>query len=559
MMETKKIEDLLKLSITIVVIVLFNIIASRYFFRADLTEEKRFSIKKATKEILNDLDEEVYVEVYLAGDLNADFQRLQQGVVEVLEEFEVYSNGKVKFSLNDPMIASDKKAQNAFISSLSLKGITPTQVFDNEDGKKTQKLILPGVLVTYGEGERGVMLLKGSGAATAREKINQSIEGVEYELATAIAQLSGLEQKKIGLLNGHDELDSLEVIGLKTSLENYYIVDDLIINSSISNEEYDAIVVAKPTKAFSEKDKYYVDQYIMQGGKVLFLIDRLGVNMDSIASENNFAFPYDLNLDDMLFKYGVRINADLLQDMLSTSYPIVTGNMGDQPQIRMISWPFFPLISKYADHLIVKNLDAISTKFVSTMDTVKAIGIQKTPLLFSSPYSRHITAPVKVSLNDLRNNVTREKFNEQNLVAGYLLEGQFTSLYKNRFLPKGISKENILSESVATKIIVISDGDIARNEINKQKGEPFALGYDPYAGKTFANEDFILNMISYLVDEKGLISARAKEVKIRPLDSIKVKENKVYWQVVNLVSPLIVLLVFGIAKYFYRKKKYTNF
>lgn len=558
-MNTKKIEDILKLVITIVVLVLINIIASRFFFRVDLTEEKRFSIKKATKDMLQNLDIDVYIEVYLAGDLNADFQRLQQGIREVLQEFKVYSNNKVKFTFSDPTIAVDKKAQNEFISTLLAKGITPTQVYDNEEGKRSQKLILPGALVTYGEGEKGVMLLKGNGAATAREKINQSIEGVEFELATTIALLSGLEQKKIGLLKGHNELDSLEAFGLKSLLSNQYRVENLIINSAISVKEYDAIVIAKPTNAFSEKDKYYLDQYIMQGGKVLFLIDRLEVNMDSIASENNFAFPYDLNLDDMLFKYGVRINADLVQDMLSTRYPIVTGNFGDQPQIQMIPWPFFPLISKYGDHFAVKNLDAITTKFVSTMDTIKAIGVEKTPLLFTSPYSRHINAPVKVSLNDLRNNLTRDKFIEQNLVTGYLLEGQFTSLFKNRFLPKEILDENKLDESIDTKIIVIADGDIARNEINLQTGKPLALGLDPYAGMTFANEEFILNIISYLVDGEGLISARAKEVKIRPLDSIKAKEDRTYWQVVNLILPLIVLLAFGVIKYFLRKKKYTNF
>ncbi|MDH5365781.1 MAG: gliding motility-associated ABC transporter substrate-binding protein GldG [Cyclobacteriaceae bacterium] len=559
MMNTKKTEELLKLAITVVVIVLINIIASRYFFRVDLTEEKRFSIKKVTKDMLQNLDADVYIEVYLAGDLNADFRRLQEGIKEVLQEFEVYSNNKVKFSFIDPTTALDQKAQNEFISSLSAKGITPTQVYDKEKGKRTQKLILPGALVSYGEGERGVMLLKGNGAASAREKINQSIEGVEFELATTIALLSGLEQKKIGLLKGHNELDSLNAFGLNSSLSNEYLVEDIIIDSAISVLEYDAIVIAKPTKSFSEKDKYYLDQYIMHGGKVLFFIDRLEVNMDSIATENNFAFPYNLNLDDMLFKYGVRINGDLVQDMLSARYPIVTGNFGDQPQIQMIPWPFFPLISKYGDHFAVKNLDAITTKFVSTMDTIKALGIKKTPLLFTSQYSRHITAPVKVSLNDLRNNLTRDKFSEQNLVTGYLLEGQFSSLYKNRFLPKGVSDEDKFNESLDTKIIVISDGDIARNDINPKTGEPLALGFDPYAGMKFANEDFILNMISYLVDGEGLISARSKEVKIRPLDSIKAEEDRTYWQVVNIILPLIVLFALGVAKYFLRRKKYTNF
>lgn len=558
-MDSKKLEDILKLAIVLVVLVLANIISSRHFFRVDLTEEKRFSIKKVTKELLQELDEEVYVEVYLAGDLNADFQRLQQGIKEVLEEFVVYSGNKVKFSFIDPMEAMDKKAQNEFIASLSAKGITPTQVYDNEEGKRTQKLIFPGAIVSYGQGEKGVMLLRGNRASTAREKLNQSIEGVEFELASAILQLSSVERKKVGILKGHGELDSLDVYALKSSLYQHYNIEDFTIKKSLSPEIYEAVIIAKPTSKFSDTDKYYLDQYIMQGGKVLFLIDRLEVNMDSINAEMNFAFPYDLNLDDMLFRYGVRINSDLVQDMLAARYPVVVGNVGDQPQIQMISWPFFPLISKYGDHFSVKNLDAIAAKFVSTMDTVKAEGIKKIPLLFTSEYSRNVSAPVNVSLNQLRNELSRDKFVQQHLPIGFLLEGKFQSLFKNRFLPEGIDDSDRLNDGMSSKVIVISDGDIARNDVNPQTGEPLELGYDSYARMTFANQDFILNLVSYLVDGEGLISTRAKEVKIRPLDSIKSKEERTYWQIINLTLPIALLIIFGIVKYLLRKRKYTNF
>ena len=558
-LDSKKLEDLLKLAIALVALLLVNNLASRYFFRVDFTEEQRFSIKNATKNMLKELDDDVYVEVFLAGDLNADFKRLQQGIKEVLEEFEVYSNKKVKFSFSDPLLSMDQKAQNEFISSLSLLGITPTQVYDNEDGKKTQKLILPGAIISYGEGEKGVMLLKGNMASSAREKINQSIEGVEFEIASAIAQLTNVEQKKIALLKGHGELDSLQIAGLRAALLNHYHVSNLVINREfVSPQEYDAVIVAKPTKPFSEQDKYYLDQYIMNGGKVLFLIDQLEVNMDSIASDANFAFPYQLKLDDMFFKYGVRINADLVQDLLATRYPIVVGNVGDQSQIQMMSWPFFPLISKYSDHFAVKNLDAIAAKFVSTMDTVKAAGVVKTPMLFTSEYSRNIAAPVKVSINDLRRELTREKFNKQHLAIGYLLEGNFTSLYNNRFLPEGVANKDNLTHSVPTKVMIVSDGDIARNEINPTSGEPMELGYDPYARITFANQDFLINSISYLVDGEGLIAARAKEVKIRPLDAIKVKDERLFWQIINLVLPITLLFIFGGVKYVVRKRKYAK-
>ena len=297
----------------------------------------------------------------------------------------------------------------------------------------------------------------------------------------------------------------------------------------------------------------------MNGGKVMFLIDRLEVNMDSIGSDYNYAFPYNLNLDDMLFKYGVRVNADLVQDMLATTYPIVVGNMGDQPQVQMISWPFFPLISKYGDHFSVKNLDAIAGKFVSTIDTVKAAGVDKIPILFTSQYSRNLAAPVKVSLNELRRDLSREKFNKQYIPTGYLLEGSFTSLFKNRFLPAGVDAKQRQEKSSPTKLVVIADGDIAKNSVDPRSGEPYELGYDIYARTTFANEDLILNLVSYMLNGEGVISTRAKEVKIRPLDKVKVDENSSFWQLINLIFPLLLLVLIGIVKLIIRKKKYTNF
>lgn len=557
--DTKRTEDLLKLAIGLVILVLINLLASRYFFRLDLTEENRYTIKDSTKDMLKNLDDAVYVEVYLEGNLNADFERLKTGIRETLNEFRVFSDNKINYSFIDPTVAIDEKARNEFISGLAAKGITPTRVYDEQNGQRIQKLILPGAVVSYGGGEKGVMLLKGTQAVSAREKINQSIEGVEYELASAIAQLSNVERKKVGLIKGHGELDSLEIAGFRSALATNYVVENIHLTGKIRANEFDAVVIAKPSQAYTEQEKYYLDQYIMQGGKALFLIDKLEVNMDSIASDNNFAFPYNLNLDDLLFRYGVRLNNDLVQDMVSASYPIVVGNYGDQPQIQMMPWPFFPLISKYAEHPTVKNLDAITTKFVSTIDTVKAEGVKKTPLLFTSPYSRRLAAPVKVSINELRTELSRDKLNKQHLPVGYMLEGSFTSLFKNRFMPEGIKGQNVLERSASTKIAVIADGDIAGNAVNPKSKEPMELGYDPYTRQKFANEDLLMNILSYLTDDHGLIEARTKEVKIRPLDTIKVKEEKFFWQVINLVLPIVLLMLFGGVKYYWRKRKYSSF
>jgi gliding-associated putative ABC transporter substrate-binding component GldG len=320
----------------------------------------------------------------------------------------------------------------------------------------------------------------------------------------------------------------------------------------------DVLLVAKPTQRFSEVDKYKLDQYLIRGGKLLFFLDRFDASMDSASLTNYFAFPYETGLEDQLFKYGVRINPDLVQDLVSSKYPVVTGVVGNQPQIMQMDWPFFPLVNGYADHSITRNLDLTLHRFVSSIDTVKAVGVRKTPLLFSSNGSRKISAPVKVSVNDLRE-LNPESFTDGPQAVAYLLEGTFTSLFRNRFLPEGVEATPAIESSAPTKIIVVSDGDFVRNDINPRNGQPQQLGLDPFTRYTFANQDLVMNMVAYLVEEDGLIKARNKEVKIRPLDRQRIKESRVFWQVVNLVLPLALLILFGIGRAYYRQLKYTRF
>jgi gliding-associated putative ABC transporter substrate-binding component GldG len=281
--------------------------------------------------------------------------------------------------------------------------------------------------------------------------------------------------------------------------------------------------------------------------------------MDSASLENYAAFPYNLNLDDQLFKYGVRLNVDLVQDRNAGLYPVVTGETGGKPQLQLMDWPFFPLINRYADHSITRNLDAVVTKFVSSMDTVKAPGVMKTPLLFTSQYSRKIAAPVEVNINDIRKNVTDESFTESFIPIGYLLEGNFTSVFKNRFLPEGAVQSAFKDQSASTKIIVIADGDLARNDVNPRTGQPQQLGYDQFSRYTFANQELLLNAVAYLVQEDGLIAARNKEVKIRPLDREKVRQEKVKWQIVNIGLPLVLMVMFGVIRSVLRKRKFATF
>jgi gliding-associated putative ABC transporter substrate-binding component GldG len=558
--KSKQLGDVLMLANGFVLLLLINLLASYYFVRLDLTEEKRFSIKEPTKALLEKLEEPVYIEVFLAGDLNPSFTRFQRSIKEILEEFRVYSGGKVRFVFTDPATAMGEKARNEFMQDLASRGVQPRNVIDNKDGQRVEKIIFPGALISYEGFETGVNLLKGNSAAGGSEGvINQAIEGVEYELANAIDKLSNNERKQVGLVQGHAELSGASISSLRDALQDKFDVDEVLLNEASALNYYDALIIAKPQQQFSEPEKFVLDQYLMQGGNLLFLIDKLEAAADSASRDDYFAFPYDLNLDDQLFRYGFRINLDLIQDRAAALFPVVTGMAGNKPQIQMMDWPFFPLINRYAEHEITRNLDAVLTRFVSSIDTVKVDNVKRTPVLFSSQYARTLTAPVRVSINDIRNNLKAEDFQQAYLPIAYLAEGTFPSLFKNRFIPEGVKTTTIVESSKPSKIILISDGDMARNDVNPRTGQAQVLGFDRFSNYTFANLDLLVNAVSWLVDDNGLLTARTKEVKIRPLDKEKIKQERLYWQLLNVAAPILVIVLFGIAWAFIRRKKFASF
>jgi ABC-2 type transport system permease protein len=557
--KSKKLEDILIFANGFVFIVLLNLLAAKQFFRIDLTEEKRYSLKEETVRILQDMDEEIHVEVFLAGKLNASFQRFQKAILETLEEFRIYSGNKITYAVSNPEAAMSENARNEFMADLAARGIQPTNIIDTREGQREERIIFPGVIISYEGVETGVMLLKGNKAGTPEEEINQSIEGVEYEIISAVYNLVNTDRKQIGFLSGHGELDSLNGFSLVHELEKVYDVFQFELSPAADLKQFDALIIAKPTKTFSEVDKYLLDQYIMRGGKILFLIDKVNASMDSLSRDDYFAGPGNLNLDDQLFKYGVRINPDLVQDRRSGMYPVITGQVGGKPRIQMIEWPFFPLIGEFADHPVTRNLNAILMRFCSSIDTVKAPGIKKTPLLMTSPYSRKIATPVHININELRKNLRDSDYSTRFIPVGILLEGKFTSLYKNRFPPQGFESSQKMDESNPTKLVIIADGDLARNDVNPRTNQPQPLGFDPMTNMTFANKDFLLNTMAFLTDETGLIQARNKEVRIRPLDKVKIKDSRVKWQFLNLTLPLVILIAYGVLRSYLRKRKFAKF
>jgi len=548
-----------QLIILLLAIWLANQIADRFAFRLDLTEEKKYTVTDATKNLLKNLDDPIFFEVYLSGDLPPNFERFQKSIREMLDQFEAVSGNKIQFTFSDPLAASSTKSQNEFIQSLAEKGLQPTSLNYRKESGSREMIIIPGALASMGTREVPVNLLKGNRAAGPEVILNQSIEGLEYELATAIKNLISSGVPKVAYVTGHGSPDSLDIQGFKNSILSRF---ELYLVSLANKEElvgYDAVIVGKPTQKFSEKEKYLLDQYLMRGGNILFFLDALSVNMDSALAEGTVAIPYNTNLTDMLFKYGVRINNDFVLDVNSGQLSVVTGNVGNQPQIQMLPWPFFPVLSNFSKHPSVRNLDAIQAKFMSSIDTVKAAGVKKTPLLTSSQYTKLLGPPVRVALNDLRDNLKPEKFTDKAKTVSYLLEGDFSSLYKNRLVPRGFDKESFLPNSNGQgKVVVVSDGDVIRNEIDPQTNEPLALGVEPFTNTTYANEAFVLNVLEYMVDEDGLMAARNREVKIRPLDKVKVEKKRMNLQIINVVLPVILILIFGVLKWYLRKRKFAT-
>jgi len=553
-------QHLLQFAIGLIAVLIINQLINRFSLRLDLTEEKRYTISPATLALLKNLEEPVFVEVFLEGELPNGFKRLQKAIDATLDLFNYYANVRIDYSFKDPSIAKNTKARNEYYRSLIDKGLQPTNLSFKRDGNKTERLVFPGALISYMGKEKAVTLLKGNQSLSAEEQLNQSIEGIEYELANTIRILASDRRKRIGMIEGHDEPDASNLAGLNNALlEKYDLYHIDLPQRKTDLDYYDAIILPKPTTKFSEQEKFKIDQYIMHGGKALFFLDALRVNMDSAGGEGTYAFPYELNLDDMLFKYGVRINRNFVQDISSGNYPVVAGNRGDQPQIRMLPWPFFPVINNFGNHPIVKNMDAIYMKFVSNIDTVKATGVKKTALLKTSQYSRVVSAPVRVAFNDLQRDLDPARFSHGEQPVAWLLEGQFTSIYKNRILPKGANKKEFSATSENTSVLICSDGDMLRNDFSLKNGDPLDLGVDPYSNTTFANKDFVLNALEYMLNDQGLITAKGREIKIRPLDKVKIEQQKLQWQLLNLGLPMALLFAFGLAKYLLRKRKYANF
>jgi ABC-2 type transport system permease protein len=535
-------------------LVVLNLLASYFPVRWDMTEDKRYTLSEASKNLMRTLDQPVSVEVYLTGDLPPGFKRLENAARETLEELRSESNGKLLFEFIDPSSASSEEQRQKQYGALVEKGLIPTNVFANEDGKRTEKIVFPSAFIRSDTLGIPVQLLKGNSKDGPQEQLNQSYEGVEFELAAAIRQLVQPERKKIGLVVSHTQIAPSRLSDLIATLQEHYDVF-LDVNNPDSYDGLDALLVLKPDVSFSEEEKYKLDQYIVGGGKGLFFVD--GVRVDSVSLEGTFAQALDLNLGDLFFGWGVRINANLVKDLNAALIPLNVGNQGEQPKIEPLPWRFFPLLNNFGDHPISRNIDAIYSRFLSSIDTVSgASELKKTPLLMTSPYTRLLTAPVLVAYNEARQQPPPTEYASGVKLAAVVLEGKFNSLFQNRIFPSDPRSQSFVSAGHGGKVLICSDGDVVVNEMDYKRNVPLPLGYDRVSKNIFGNKDFILHAIDYLTDENGLITARNKQVSIRQLNKVRIQEERTQWKLLNLVVPVAIVLLFGAGRFFWRRKRF---
>ena len=558
---SRKQRDLLMFAAILGGLFLFNFIAQRFFFRLDLTEEKRYTMSPATKTLLRDLKQPVTITVYLTGDFPPAFRRLEQGVRETLTEFQVYGGANLNYIFIDPSAASTEAARNQFYQSLLKKGLKPTNLGATENGKRVEKIIFPYAVVSVGGKDKSVLLLRGNQTAPADVRLNQSIEGLEYELASTIRTLVPALRKRIGVVEGHGELTNVQAGDMLGTWQQQYDVFRVTLGKVKDLSALDAIVVAQPKTPYSEADKFKLDQFITQGGRALFFVDALRVDLDSVSRNGvALATPYNLNLDDLFFKYGLRLNQNLLLDLNSGRIPLVTGTDGNKPKIEPMPWQLYPLINKFSPHPITRNLDAVYLKFVGSLDTVKATGIRKTALMTTSRYTRVLPAPVPINFNDARLEPNPKLYQKGFQPVAYLLEGSFTSLFANRARPGTLQfQPEKPANAKPSKILVLADGDFIRSEIDPKTGNPYRLGFDRLAKTEFANRELVLNATDYLLDETGLIAVRGKQITLRPLDKVKLAEQRRRWQLLNLGAPLVLLGLFGALRAWRRKRRYAEF
>jgi len=551
--------------ITIPAIVIALILLAVMHFRIDLTEDQRYTLSPQTKKIISNLDKEVLVTVYLDGDMPIGFKKLRRTTEQYLDEFRVVSHRKLSYRFVNPSAGNNEAARQKVYDQLIDKGLIPVNVLaGDKEGGKSQKMVFPSMTINCNKVELPVNFLKNDPSVSADMNLIHSAEGLEYEIVQAIATATCDSVRKVAFIEGHGELEELQVADATMELAKYFTVDRGSINGTPGIlDGYSAIIIARPEQEFTEKDKFVLDQYLMNGGKILWLAEEVRVNSDSLANGGTVAFYQPLNFEDQLFRYGVRINPVLLQDQNSLLVPVRMMNGGSRTQYVPAPWIYNPFLKPSPASPVTRNLVEVKSEFVNSIDTVGRDGnIRKTVLLTTGNASRIVAPPRFISLNEVTNPPSEAEFNMKYLPVAVLLEGRFQSAYKNRITSEytGGRDIKVVEESKQTKMIVVADGDVIKNDVRYSNGEaiPLTLGLDRYTQQTFGNKEFIINCINYLVDDNNLLVLRDREIKPRLLDSARIKNGRVFWQVINTLLPLALIIIAGFSVNIIRRKRFTS-
>lgn len=543
-------------------VVVIIVLSGQLFFRLDLTAEKRYSITDVSKQVVKELDEPVNITLYLAGELPAGFRKLQKSIEEKIADYNAYSSRLINVNVVDPYEMGDVKRRDKLFADLASKGLQPTDIRQNTAQGTVTRRIFPGALIHYGNKEMSLNLLKNNPALHAEVNLNNSIETLEYEFTNAFSELMSTEKQTVAFLNGQGELNEYETHDFAEALSEKYNVTQVSARQlKEGSDPIKTLIVANPREPFAENDKFFIDQYLMNGGRIMWLVDPVMVSLDSLSrGYMTLAFPQNLNLDDQLFKYGVRLNANLVQDVECLMIPVNTAPEGQPAKFTPAPWYFSPLLIPTQQHVISRNLNRVKAEFVSSIDTVGGHDkMRKTVVLSTSPYSLVSNTPMEVSLASINNPPDRRLFSQPSQSVGVLLEGTFSSVFANRMTSSfGINASEIKSESQPTRMIVFSDGNLIANKYRFSGGVPefMALGYDQYSKQTFGNKAFLLNAVNYLCDDQGLMELRSRVFKIRMLDKVKLREEKAFWQMVNVLIPLLLIALFGGVYVIIRRRRY---
>ncbi len=570
------VKDIFQLVVGLVIIILLNFLSNVQFRRFDLTAEKRYSLSDSTKKILRGLNDNMLVTVYLEGnenDMPVEFKRLKKATQEILREFRYYSKGNFQYRFEDPFAnaVSDPEEQQKIYFQLTEQGLIPTDIMQNTPSGKKVIQIFPGAIVSYNGTQVPVQLLENQFNQDPEFVLNQSIERLEYNFSKAFFKVINYQKKKQVLFTrGHGEMFELNLADMVKDLREFYEVNAVNIDSNINildRDDIGCIIVAKPDTAFDDASKFILDQYIMKGGRVLWLLDNVFTSLDSIGDKNyTVAFPYDLGLYDQLFKYGVRINPTVIQDNECAKIRVDYGNYGIQKNEDLFPWYYYPVITPDGKHPIVKNINSLKLEFANSMDTIKTPGVKKTVLLHTSNMTKVQYAPVRISLNVIEQKPNKETFSKDSIPVAILLEGEFSSVFSNRIIELG--SEKALTKSKPTKMIVVSDGDIIKNAYSRKDYSTLPLGLDPMTGTYYAgNKTFLMNAVNYLTDDTWFIPLRSKDFRIRLLDKTKLNSKlrigtrKVimsdFVRGINVVVPILLIAIFGFVYNLIRKRRFA--